>query len=182
MLTTDEIRALNEARDILTKLQGDSAGHRSDRPDSWDDPDGWDYGRISSTASHADWLLFSVLNEMSACHAQQIPELLLHNREENPTRALGRADVTIESEDDGFHLVVHADRGLYVFEVGDGADLLGAVRAIADHWAEGRAAAAEHQRQIDDADIGGVGAYNLDDPKSPGYHDRMSDLADRRKP
>lgn len=176
MLTTDEIRALNEARDILDRLQADCAKHRSDKPEHYTKPDGWDYGRITATAYKAEWEVFQVLNELNSTRAQLIPDLLMHNREENPTRAPGRADsISVESEDDGFWLHVAAEIGLYTFPVGDGHELLEAVKPIADHWAEGRRLAAEHQ-QIDD------GAYALDDPKHPTYHERMSDLADRRKP
>jgi hypothetical protein len=192
MLTNDEIRALNDARTILDRVQAGCAKHRRDAPDNYTEPDGWDYGRVNTSAHRAEWSIFQVLNEIASARVQLIPEILLHNREDDPIRNPGRAEIiNVESEDDGFHLHIDAEHGRYVFVIGDGFGLIEAAGPVQEHWAEARRAAAEHQRQIDDGTLGAQGltgpyhralGYDRDDPKHPDYHDKMSDLSDRRKP
>jgi hypothetical protein len=180
MLSTDDIRALNEARTILKQLEADCGKRRRATPDSYTDPDGYDHGRVAEAATAAEWAIFSALNVTNACRVRRIPDELLHNTEEQTIRAHGPADdITVDSDDDGFHVTVYTGDSAHDFTVGDGRTLLEAVKPIADHWAEGAVAAAEHQRHLDAADGSG---YDLDDPKHPTYHERVADLADRRKP
>jgi hypothetical protein len=179
MLSTDDIRALNEARTILKQLEADCGKRRRATPDSYTDPDGYDHGRVAEAAAAAEWAIFNALNVTNACRVRRIPDELLHNTEDSPVRHHGRIeDATTDSEDDGFHITIVTDTGAHEYAAGDGRAILDAAAPILDHWAEGRQAAAEHQRHLEA--VAGDG-YEPTDPKSEGWHDRMSEIHDSRE-
>lgn len=165
MFSTEQIRTLNDARTILTAAKK---------------PHTWEGGVVKATCEHASDAIFQALNHTRAYLGQPIHDDLMHNREDpDRTRSLGRADsITVESDEDGFELHISTDVGAYVVNVhGISAELLAAVeKEIGGYWAEGRAAAAQHQRDLDlevDAD-----AYEPSDPKHPGWSTRVADSYD----
>jgi hypothetical protein len=179
MLSTDDIRALNEARTILQALERDCGDHRRDKPDSYTDPDGYDYGCVAAAARAAEWAIFQALNEASSSRVRRIPDELLHNTEDSPVRHHGRIeDATTDSDDDGFHITIITDSGAHEYAAGDGRAILDAAAPILDHWTEGQIAAAEHQRHLEA--VPGDG-YDPTDPKSEGWHNRMSEIHDSRE-
>lgn len=99
-----------------------------------------------------------------------------------PTQHLGTANyVDVVGDENGFDLHINTDKGGYIINVhGVSAELLAIVNdEIGSYWAEGRAAAASHQHDLDSRIDDG--AYPPGDPKSPGYHDRMSAIYDERE-
>ena len=94
------------------------------------------------------------------------------------TESLGRADsITVDSDEYGFELHISTDLGEYVVNVHSVThDLIKVGEEMVAYWAEGRAAAREHQRDLDsevDAD-----AYDPSDPKHPGWSTRAADAYD----
>jgi hypothetical protein len=82
--------------------------------------------------------------------------------------------VTVEWDEDGLHLFVFGDEE-HDFRVANPEELLTAVWDAVAPWLAERGAARVSMPARDDSD-----GYALDDPKSPGYHDRMSGLYDNR--
>ena len=86
-------------------------------------------------------------------------------------------EIRLDSDENGFELIVESSEGTFRFNVhglAGGAlheQLGNIVRELDEYWAEGRAAAAAHEteRVLWPGEMG----YAPDDPKSPGYHDRM---------
>lgn len=84
-------------------------------------------------------------------------------------------EVLIETDEQGWELVIETNSGTYRFSAqgvahfGVLADQLRKVtRELDDWWGEGQQAAREHAATLVDE-----GGYDPSDPKSPGYHDRM---------
>ena len=90
-------------------------------------------------------------------------------------------DIKLESGEDGFELRIESDNGIYTFNVHGLAPtelckMLGAVvHEIDVWWAEGKAAAAQYGLERGVIEWGTIDSegYHPEDPKSPGYHDRM---------
>ena len=87
-------------------------------------------------------------------------------------------DIKLDSDENGFELVIESSEGTFRFNVhGLAATELCTILGTIVHeldmwWAEGRAAASEYERERRVLWPGETG-YEPDDPKSPGYHDRM---------
>ncbi len=105
---------------------------------------------------------------------------------------LGRAEsITIEADSDGFELHIDTEYGSYIVNVhGVTKQLLEVGEVINAYWQEGKAAAAEHQRELDISLIEGTsfedaadawGGYDRDDPKHPQWHSTHADLWDSRE-
>lgn len=78
--------------------------------------------------------------------------------------------VLIESEEDGFHLILSGAQAEYRFHIhGVALELLRAVDREIRPWQE-EAETAERYRTV----LENLGAYAPDDPKHPTYHERMS--------
>lgn len=126
--------------------------------------------------------------------------------DEQPTdRITGTAEsLEVESEEDGFHLVATTSDGdtidlrihAVAFEFSSSKGLL----ALLEWSAEGHSVKAQAERSMESAAAGGDletgyaddpggdlddndddSGYDLDDPKHPTYHDRMSDVHDNRE-
>jgi hypothetical protein len=173
MLTTEQIRVLNDARTIL----------RDTKP-----PTTWEGGTARVRYDVAENAIFQALNATRAYLHQPISDDLMHNREDDVTRSLGRADfVTIESDEDGFELHISTDTGYsYVVNVHGVSQLLLAEvqKEIGSYWEEARAAAADHQRDLDKVfacDPDESGGYDPSDPKHPAYHSTHADIWDARE-
>jgi hypothetical protein len=85
--------------------------------------------------------------------------------------------VWIEGEENGWELCFETEHGIYranAHGVAHGGELVDqlhkAAAEISSWWNAGRQAAREHGVDLAAKDEGG---YDPDDPKSPGYHDRM---------
>lgn len=80
----------------------------------------------------------------------------------------------IECDEDGFHLIVSTDGcARFDFRLEDPAELVSALAPVIEWLAE----AASVRRIFESA----ADAYDLDDPKHPTYHERMSALWDNRE-
>lgn len=160
MLTTEQIRTLNDARTILKNAQ---------------QPNTWSGGRVSEACDNAQDAIFDVLNATNSHRLQEIPETLLHNSE-NPdrTKPLGRAeDITVVGDEDGFELHFTTEDGSFVVNVhGVAKELFEATGQIGDWIDEGREARADRP-VTDDSD-----AYDPSDPKHPGWSVRVADAYD----
>lgn len=80
MLTTQDIEALNTARQILRKINLDA------RTQAWGKPagqvDGHDLGRLSEASDIAEGAIFNVLNTAHSYCQVEIPDVLMHMRDE----------------------------------------------------------------------------------------------------
>jgi hypothetical protein len=95
------------------------------------------------------------------------------------TQPLGRAyDIQVIGDEDGFELHIETERGNYVVNVhGIAEHLLDAVNKEIGGWfREGRAAAADHQRDLDKVFDGD--GIPTDDPKHPDWFSVHADAYD----
>jgi hypothetical protein len=88
--------------------------------------------------------------------------------------------IKIESDEDGFHLILETPLAKYDFNIHHMAgELLAEVkREIEPWWAEGQAVLASMKA---DGEIPGDDAYPLYDPKHPDFHENFSALHDNRE-
>lgn len=82
MLTTRDIKRLNAARKVLRRLEDECAHSRSAESNGWRNPDGHSYGRLAEAADHAEGAIFNVLNTANAHRIAEVPDDLMHMREE----------------------------------------------------------------------------------------------------
>lgn len=166
MLTTEQIRTLNDARTILADARPGQS---------------WGGGVVRTRLDVAENAIFQALNASRAYLGESISDTLMHNREEpSRTRSLGSADsITIEGMEDGYELTISTDDGLYVVNVHSIThDLIKVGDELKAYWAEGRAAAADHQRDLDKVFDGD--GIPTDDPKHPDWHSVHADIYDNR--
>lgn len=84
----------------------------------------------------------------------------------------------IESDEDGFYLVIETDTGRQHFRVLDPEELYDAVRAQIRPWLMERdAARAAYMRPPTIDELEEDEAYTLSDPKHPRHHEVFADLA-----
>lgn len=163
MLTTEQIRTLNDARTILRDTKC---------------PRTWEGGFAQSTYYDAEKAVFQALNVTRSYLGQTIPDTLMHNREDvDISRSLGRADnVEVIGDEDGFELHIETESGNYVVNVhGCATQLLEQVKQIGDWFAGGMAAAAAYAPPVD------PDGYDRSDPKHPDWHSVHADLYDSRE-
>lgn len=85
----------------------------------------------------------------------------------------------IESDEDGFHLVIETDEGRQQFRLDDPEALYDAARREIWPWLRERdeARAADMRPPTIDELEEDEGAYDLTDPKHPRHHEVFADLA-----
>jgi hypothetical protein len=167
MLTTEQIRTLNDARTILKQAKA---------------PHTWEGGRAELSCSDAEWAIFNALNGINAGGIQTIAKSLMHNEEGDVTRSLGRADyVTVDSNEDGFELHISTDTGSYIVNVHGISQLLleEVQKEIGEYWTNARVFAAEHRIFACDPDES-VG-YDTNDPKHPNWFSTHVAIWDERE-
>lgn len=92
--------------------------------------------------------------------------------------------VLIEAEEDGFHLIASGEEGEWRFRLPSSIalELMRAVdREIRPWWQEAESARAQGPVIVGDSWDESFTGYELDDPKHPTYHERMSELWDTRE-
>ncbi len=164
MLTTEQIRTLNDARTILKEASA---------------PRTFEGGVASNSYSEAEHAIFQALN-VSRCYLDvPVSDDLMHNREKGRARSLGTADeITVASLEDGFELHIDTEQGTFIVNVhGVSEHLLHQINSEIGEWyEEGGRARLEQRHDAEQAD-----AYDLRNPKHPQYHSVHADLYDSRE-